>query len=189
MKTRSFAIARALSPKVRVHRSRKKREGRKADRLFLAVAGLVLIAVGVSLVKLTPTKKPTVTVYMRSDCESCRSWMRYLESHGFRTEVGAEADWPAIRARFKLPPRFRGRHTAVVDGLLLEGHVPAGEIHAALAKPDHAHIRGLVVPGLPRDAPGLPSAVADPYLVFAMQDSGLMRPISTHHEILTWKVR
>jgi hypothetical protein len=181
MKTRSFAVARALWIRERVRLSRRERENRSTDRLLIWVAGLVLVAAAGTVIYLVPTEQPLVTVYMRSDCESCRAWMRYLQSHGFRTEAGQESDWAALRARFKLPPRFRGRHTAVVDGLLLEGHVPAGEIHAVLAKPAHGHIRGLVVPGLPHGAPGLPAMYAEPYVVFAMQDSGLMRPISTHH--------
>jgi hypothetical protein len=145
------------------------------------IGGVVLMIAVTTIANLEPAAKPVVTVYMPPDCESCRNWMRYLESNGFRTRLGPEPEWPAIRARFKLPPQFRGSHTAVVDGLLLEGHVPAGEIYATLAKPAHAHIRGLVVPGLPRGAPGLPATTPEPYNVFAMQDSGLMRTISIHN--------
>ena len=147
----------------------------------MRVVGIVPICVASAVVYLSPRDTPVVTVYMRSDCDSCRGWMRYLEAHGFRTEVGKASDWPAVRARFKLPPRFRSQHTAVVNGLLLEGNVPAGEIYYVLKKPEHGHIRGLVVPGLPRGAPGLHSIAAEPYVVFAVQDSGLTRPFSTHH--------
>ena len=180
MKTRSCAFARLLGSRERTHLSRRERENRRTNRRFITVAALAFaVATGV-VAYLAPDRYPIVTVYMQPDCKSCRGWMRYLESRGFRTQIGAESEWPAIRARFRLPPRFRGLHTAVVDGLLIEGHVPAGEIHAVLAKPDHAHIRGLVVPGLPNGAPGLPAMSTEPYVVYAMQDSGLMRPISTH---------
>ena len=180
MKTQWFAFAQAFVRRERMHLSRRERESRRTDRRFIAVAALTLVVAGGTVAYLAPSEKPVVTVYMRPDCESCRNWMRYLDSRGFRTRIGAESEWPAMRARFRLPPQFRGLHTAVVDGLLIEGHVPAGEIHAVLAMPDHAHIRGLVVPGLPRGAPGLRAMSAEPYVVFAMQDSGFMRPMSTH---------
>jgi hypothetical protein len=181
MKTRSFGVARAFWVRERVRLSRRERENRSTDRLLIGVAALVLVAAASAVIYLSPAEKPVVTVYMRPGCDTCRSWMRYLTTHGFRAQLGEESDWPAVRARFKLPARFRGRHTAVVSGLLLEGHVPAREIHAVLSMPEHAHVRGLVVPGLPRGAPGLQALSAEPYVVFAMQDSGLMRPISTHH--------
>jgi hypothetical protein len=181
MKTGSFGVARAFWFRERARLSRRQRENRSTDRLLIGIVALVLIAAAVAIICLVPTEKPVVTVYMRPDCETCRNWMRYLESRGFRTQLGEESDWPAVRARFKLPRRFRGRHTAVVDGLLLEGHVPAGEIHTVLSMPKHGHIRGLIVPGLPRGAPGLRTLAPEAYVVFAMQDSGLMRPVSTHH--------
>ncbi len=123
---------------------------------------------------------PVVTIYMRQDCSTCRAWKHYLDTQGFRTRLGAESDWPALRARFRLPPGFRGRHTAVVEGLLLEGHVPADAIRAMLAKPDHSHVRGLVVPGIPDGAPGLFSFAPQPYVVYAVLDSGLMRPLGDY---------
>jgi hypothetical protein len=181
MKTGSFGIARALWFRDRARLSRRQREHRSTDRLLIGIVAFVFIAATIAVAYLAPAQKPMMTVYMRPDCETCRSWMRYLESHGFRTQIGEASDWPAVRARFKLPPRFRGRHTAAVDGLLLEGHVPAAEIHRALSMPEHEHIRGLVVPGFPRGAPGLHALAPEAYVVFAMQDSGLMRPISTHH--------
>ena len=184
MKTRSPASARLRGSHERTHLSRRERENRRTDRWFIAAAALALgFAAGI-VAYLAPGEYPVMTVYMQPDCKSCRDWMRYLAAHGFRTRIGAASEWPAIRARFRLPPRFRGLHTGVVDGLLIEGHVPAGEIHSVLAKPDHAHIRGLVVPGMPRGAPGLPAMSTEPYVVYAMQDSGLMRPISTHERDL-----
>lgn len=81
---------------------------------------------------IAPPSKPLMTVYMRDDCESCLRWMRHLEARGFRTELGNQSDWQAVRVRFNLTPEFRSSHTAVVDGLFIEGPVPARDIHRAL---------------------------------------------------------
>lgn len=44
-------------------------------------------------------------------------------------------------------------HTALVDGYVIEGHVPAGAIRTLLdERPDAA---GLALPGMPADSPGM----------------------------------
>lgn len=44
-------------------------------------------------------------------------------------------------------------HTALVDGYVIEGHVPAGAIKVLLEeRPDAA---GLALPGMPADSPGM----------------------------------
>jgi hypothetical protein len=44
-------------------------------------------------------------------------------------------------------------HTALVDGYVIEGHVPAGAILELLAqRPDAI---GLALPGMPADSPGM----------------------------------
>ena len=44
-------------------------------------------------------------------------------------------------------------HTAIVDGYVIEGHVPAGAILRLLA--DRPDVIGLALPGMPEDSPGM----------------------------------
>ena len=63
-------------------------------------------------------------------------------------------------------------HTAIVDGYVIEGHVPKDEILRMLReKPD---IIGLSVPGMPVGSPGMemPGRAADPYQVLALGRDG-----------------
>lgn len=149
--------------------------------MFVGVAAGCCVAIATLFIAIAPREEPLVTVYMQPDCSSCRRWMEYLNARGFRTEIGKKSDWAAVRARFRLAPGFRGAHTAVVDGLFVEGQVPAGDIHSVLQLRGHVHIRGLVVPGLPRGSPGVDSVFPEPYTVFAVQSSGLMRPFAVHN--------
>lgn len=123
---------------------------------------------------------PQVTIYMPDDCSSCAAWRSYLREKGFRTRRGTSAEWTALRARFRLPAAFRSQHSAEVEGLLLEGHVPAEVIRGVLAKPEHGHVRGLAVPGVPSGAPGLFSFAPQPYHVYAVMDSGLIRTVGQY---------
>lgn len=63
-------------------------------------------------------------------------------------------------------------HTAIVDGYVIEGHVPRDEILRLLKeRPD---IIGLAVPGMPIGSPGMevPGMVADSYRVIAVDRQG-----------------
>lgn len=131
---------------------------------------------------IAPRTKPLVTVYMPSDCDTCRRWMNHLAARGFRTRLGDVSQWRAVRAEFALPPGSLSSHTAVVDGMFIEGPVPPREIHLALAWRAQYHIRGLVVPGVPRGSPGRESFLPQPYTVFAVREGGIIQPLAEHDQ-------
>ena len=54
-----------------------------------------------------------------------------------------------------MPEALGSCHTAVVDGYVLEGHVPPREIKRLLAERPKA--KGLAVPGMPVGSPGMES--------------------------------
>ena len=73
-----------------------------------------------------------------------------------------------VKDKYKVPEKLRACHTAVVDGYVIEGHVPADLIHK-LVKEKPA-VLGLAVPGMPMGSPGMEtSAPGDQYdvLLFA----------------------
>ena len=45
----------------------------------------------------------------------------------------SEAQLDAIGAKYGVPPQLRSCHTALVQGYVIEGHVPAREIKRLLA--------------------------------------------------------
>ncbi len=56
-----------------------------------------------------------------------------------------------------MPQQFGSCHTAVVGGYVIEGHVPAREIHRLLK--DKPQALGLAVPGMPIGSPGMDGPV------------------------------
>jgi hypothetical protein len=106
--------------------------------------------------------------------------MEYLAARGFRTELGDMSQWSAVRAEFALPTESLSSHTAVVNGMFIEGPVPAREIHLALAWRAEYHIRGLVVPGVPRGSPGSEAFLPQHYTVFVVRDGERMQPFVEH---------
>lgn len=58
-----------------------------------------------------------------------------------------------FKANHGVPQGAASCHTALVDGYVIEGHVPAGAILQLLdERPD---VVGLALPGMPGDSPGM----------------------------------
>ena len=77
-----------------------------------------------------------------------------------------------VKTRYQVPSSLYSCHTAVVDGYIIEGHVPAAEISRLLAeKPD---VVGIGVPGMPPGSPGMesPGVAPEPFDVFAFDAVG-----------------
>ncbi len=77
-----------------------------------------------------------------------------------------------VKNRYQVPTSLYSCHTAVVDGYIVEGHVPAAEVSRLLTeKPD---VVGIGVPGMPIGSPGMetPGAAPEAYEVFTFNEAG-----------------
>ena len=58
-----------------------------------------------------------------------------------------------IKAKYQVPDELQSCHTAIVNGYVIEGHVPVVEINRLLSdKPD---VLGIAVAGMPVGSPGM----------------------------------
>lgn len=114
----------------------------------------------------------TVTVYKNPSCGCCGLWLEHMRANGFQVEVHDVYDLQAIKAEHGISPQLGSCHTALVDGYVIEGHVPADLVRKMLdERPD---IAGLSVPGMVVGSPGMevPGQPAQPYDVIAFDASG-----------------
>ena len=82
------------------------------------------------------------------------------------------------RQRFGVPERLGACHTAVVDGYVIEGHVPASDIKRLLAEKPNG--LGLAVPGMPGGSPGMEQAKREPYSTFLFDERGRTGVFARH---------
>jgi hypothetical protein len=78
----------------------------------------------------------------------------------------------AIKAEYKIPQELTSCHTAIVDGYIIEGHVPVAEVERLLIeRPD---VVGLAVIGMPVGSPGMEvgSQSDQPFDVLAFDKEG-----------------
>ncbi len=114
----------------------------------------------------------SVTVYKTPTCGCCKKWVTHLEESGFTVKVTDLEDLSEIKQQFGVPQNLRSCHTAVVNGYVVEGHVPADVVEKMLTeKPD---IAGISVPGMPIGSPGMEveGREADRYDILAFNKAG-----------------
>jgi hypothetical protein len=116
-------------------------------------------------------KQPLVEVFKSPTCGCCGAWVDHLKAAGFPVKVVEVDDTTATRKRYGLPDKFGSCHTGIVNGYVVEGHVPAAEVKRLLATKPAAI--GLAVPGMPVGSPGMEYGDRkDPYDVFLIDKSG-----------------
>jgi hypothetical protein len=78
----------------------------------------------------------------------------------------------AVRAENGVRPRLRSCHTAIVDGYVIEGHVPADDIKRLLS--EKPAVVGLTAPGMPHKSPGMQAEGLPPkgYSVLSFDKAG-----------------
>lgn len=95
---------------------------------------------------------PMIQVWKDPSCGCCKDWITHMHDHGFATTVH-ESGNSGARARLGLPRELGSCHTALVDGYVLEGHIPADDVKRLLKEKPTA--LGLTVPGMPIGSPGM----------------------------------
>lgn len=96
---------------------------------------------------------PVVEVYKNPTCGCCKDWITYLQANGFPNVKTYDVGNAKKRAEVGMSLRYGSCHTALVDGYVIEGHVPAREIKRLLKERPKA--LGLAVPGMPLGSPGM----------------------------------
>ena len=135
-----------------------------------------------------------VLVYKTPGWGCCSDWSNYLEDKGFTVEQIETTTLDQIKEQNNIPALLESCHTAIVDGYIIEGHVPAAEIRRLLQeKPE---IIGIGVAGMPIGSPGMEieGMESEPFDVLAFTKSGDLFVYasypwkSTHHVCLIGEI-
>jgi hypothetical protein len=94
-----------------------------------------------------------MTIYMSPTCGCCAKWVDHVKAAGFQAVVHEDEDMETVKDSLGVPKDVRSCHTAQIEKYLIEGHVPADDIKALLAK--KPAVAGLAAPGMPASSPGM----------------------------------
>lgn len=112
-----------------------------------------------------------MVVYKTPSCGCCRAWVDHVKAAGFQVEVQDMPDVTPVKNEHGVPQHLGSCHTALVDGYVIEGHVPADVIRRLLS--ERPQVAGIAVPGMPAGSPGMEMGDRkDPYDVIAFARDG-----------------
>jgi hypothetical protein len=121
-----------------------------------------------------------IHVYKSPTCGCCTDWVDHLKENGFKVEVTETNNLNPIKIDAGLTPSLASCHTAFVGDYVIEGHVPANDIHRLIAEAPKA--KGLSVPGMPAGSPGMEVGDRkDRYQVLMFNDSGQTKVFAEHN--------
>lgn len=141
-------------------------------RVFTAVSILMFLFAGMALADATD-----VVVYKSPTCGCCKKWVGHMRENGFTVKTRDMADVTPYKVRYGVTPELASCHTAVVDGYVIEGHVPAADVKRLLR--ERPKIAGLSAPGMPAGSPGMDTA-HDPYDVLSFDKEGNVAVYAKH---------
>ena len=150
-------------------------------RVLLAAAVAILAAGSAVIVHRarTPAVSRTATVFLEDYCRCCERWAQHMMESGYAVELRpvVRSELDSVRRSLGIPEQKAACHTALIDGHVVEGHVPADIIDRVLKQ--RGSFLALAVPGMPHGSPGMEDDVADVYEVFGKRQDGTWEVIET----------
>lgn len=122
-----------------------------------------------------------ILVHRDPGCGCCGEWARIVKGQfGRAVRIVDDANRPAFMKARGVPADLASCHTAIIDGMTFEGHVPIADMKRAIAQRPKG-VAGLAVGGMPLGSPGMevPGRPAQRYDVIAFGAGG--RKIFARH--------
>jgi hypothetical protein len=145
--------------------------------IAFSVAALALVAAVAAQQK---PAAPLVEVFKSPTCGCCSQWVEHMRKNGFNVRATDVNDLTEIKKSRGVPDQAQSCHTAVVNGYVVEGHVPAADVQRMLK--EKPAIAGIAVGGMPIGSPGMdfPGTTAQPYNVVSFTKSGAVSVYAKH---------
>lgn len=112
---------------------------------------------------LSPALAAEIKMFRQSGCGCCGLWADHMRAAGHTVTIVDGEDMSVIKRDAGVPAALESCHTAMVDGYVIEGHVPAADVERMLKERPKA--KGLAVAGMPTGSPGMETAdgMTEPY--------------------------
>lgn len=148
-------------------------------RWFLGPAVFVGMT-GTACAQTRPSRN--LIVFKTPTCACCDAWIAHMREAGFTTTITVLPSLQSVRSSRGMPDALASCHTGLIDGYLVEGHVPAQDVIRLLAEKPTAV--GLAVPGMPLGSPGMetPQGHKDPFETLLVLQSGAVRVFARHNQ-------
>jgi hypothetical protein len=134
---------------------------RAVTQVFLTLVGLML-----GLAFAGANEKIEATLYRQPFCSCCEGHAEHLRANGFNVKMVETKNLSLIKKQHGVPQQFEGCHTILIEGYVVEGHVPATIIRRLLK--EHPAIRGISLPGMPDGSPGMSGKKKEHFIIYEL---------------------
>ena len=110
-----------------------------------------------------------ITVHKSPTCGCCEKYIDYLRENGFAVKAVNESDMDAIKDRHGVS-HVASCHTSLVNGYVIEGHVPVVAIRKLLK--EKPSLIGISAPGMPMSSPGMGEMKKGTLTIYAVPKDG-----------------
>jgi hypothetical protein len=139
-------------------------ERRRFVRILLAL-GILMAALGGAAQAEEPR---AAMLYKNPQCGCCEGYADYLRENGFAVTVQSTHDLPLLHRQHGVPEPLVGCHTTLVEGYVVEGHVPINALLRLLT--EKPAIKGISLPGMPAGSPGMVGEKTEPFTIYEIGD-------------------
>lgn len=137
------------------------------NKSVIALASTLLIAVAALFIFMSPQPSDAATrmvVYQDPNCGCCSQWIEHIRAAGIEVEVRNSSNMSQVKLQNGVSRNLQSCHTGLIDGYIVEGHVPAEDVLRMLE--ERPEIKGLSVPGMPIGSPGMEQGDPADYQAF-----------------------
>jgi|SRR5688500_896056 len=154
---------------------------RKQSVVVVVAAMALATAAYVSAQQKPVSSRTSIVVYKTPTCGCCSMWVEHMRQNGFQPEVHdvSANEVRAISQKAGLADEGASCHTAKVGNYIVEGHVPAADVHRMLK--EKPVIAGIAAPGMPVGSPGMEmGGRTERYDVVSFTKDGKTKVFATH---------
>ncbi len=116
---------------------------------------------------------PALLVYKTATCGCCGGWVEHMRRAGYAVDardLPGNVELMQVKMDAGVPVELSSCHTTLVDGYVIEGHVPADQVRRLLA--ERPNVVGIAAPGMPAGSPGMDIPNSPPYEIIAWSHDG-----------------
>ena len=133
----------------------------------MRLPGLILLALALALPARAEEPKQA-TFYKSPDCTCCEGHAAYLKRNGIRVTIIETPDLSAVKKTHGVRPELQSCHTILLEGYVIEGHVPINSIRKLLR--ERPAIKGISLPGMPLGSPGMGGNKEGPFVIYEITE-------------------
>jgi len=138
----------------------------------MRIPSSILLALSVALALAMPARAAEepkqATFYKSPDCTCCAGHAAYLKRNGIQVNIIETQDITSVKKANGVRPELQSCHTVVLDGYVIEGHMPIGAIRKLLS--ERPAIKGIALPGMPFGSPGMGGMKERPFVIYEISD-------------------